>query len=51
MSTYFFFLDYAELVVRHHSLDLHIDSTLEDHASDPQKSRCIDILDFILDYV
>ena len=49
MSTYLFFLDYAELVLRHHSLDLHIDSTLEDHATNSQKSRCIDILDFILD--
>ena len=49
MSTYLFFLDYAEMVLRHHSLDLHIDSTLEDHASDPQKSRCIDILDFLFE--
>ena len=49
MSTYLFFLDYAELVLRHHSLDLHIDSTLENHATDSQKSRCIDLVDFLFE--
>ena len=49
MSTYLFFHDYAEQVLRHYSLDIRIDSTLEDHATDSQKARSIDILDFILE--
>ena len=49
MSTYLFFLDYAEQVLRRHSLTLHIDTTLEQHATAAQKSRGIDILDFIME--
>lgn len=49
MSTYLFFCDYAEQVLRFYSLDLHIDTTLENHATEVQKSRGIDILDFILE--
>lgn len=49
MSTYLFFLDYADVVRRRYSLDLHVDDTLENHATPDQKSRCIDILDFILE--
>jgi hypothetical protein len=51
MSTYLFFLDYADLVRKNYDIDLHIDSTLEDHATPDQKERCIDILDFILESI
>ena len=48
MSTYVFFLEYAEHVRKHYDIDLHIDSTLEYNASDEQKEQCVDILEFIL---
>ena len=47
MSTYLFFLDYADLVCKSCDIELHVDSTLEDYATEDQKQRCIDILDFI----
>jgi hypothetical protein len=49
MSTYLFFLDYAEAVRQSYDIDLTIDATLEDHATESQKERCIDLLDFLLD--
>ena len=49
MSTYLFFRDYAEAVKCRYDIDLTIDATLEDHATESQKERCIDILDFLLD--
>ena len=49
MSTYLFFLDYAEAVRQSYDIDLTIDATLEDHATESQKERCIDILDFLLE--
>lgn len=50
MSTYLFFCDYAELVRRSYStIDLSIDQTLEDKATDEQKQRCIDLLDFLME--
>ena len=49
MSTYLFFRDYAEEVKCHYDIDLTIDATLEDHATESQKERCIDLLDFLLD--
>ena len=50
MSTYIFFLDFANLVRRSNpAIDLHIDPTLEDHATEDQKDRCIDILDFLFE--
>ena len=49
MSTYLFFRDYAEAVKSHYDIDITIDATLEDHATESQKERCIDILDFLLD--
>jgi hypothetical protein len=50
MDTYMFFLDYAGIVrCCCPCVDIHIDSTLEDHATDSQKDRCIDILEFITD--
>ena len=50
MSTYLFFLDYATSVHSlYPSVDLHIDTTLENHASEEQKDRCIDLVDFLLE--
>ena len=49
MSTYLFFLDYVEAVRQSYDIDLTIDATLEDHATESQKERCIDLLDFLLD--
>ena len=49
MSNYVFFLEYADLVRRAYpSINLSIDTTLEDRASPSQKSHCIDLLDFLL---
>ena len=47
LSTYLFFEDLASLVRQHYDLDITVDSTLEDHATDEQKDRCIDLLDFL----
>ena len=47
MSTYLFFLDYAQQVQCLYPIRIHVDDTLERHASPEQKARCIDILDFI----
>ena len=47
-STYLFFLDYADHVRRLYDIDITIDSTLEDHATEAQKERCIDLIDFLL---
>lgn len=49
LSTYLFFLDLAAFTRQIYGLNLHIDSTLENHATAEQKQRCIDILDFILE--
>ena len=50
MSTYLFFCDYAELVRRSYpTIDLSIDQTLEDKATDEQKQRCIDLLGFLME--
>ena len=46
-STFLFFEDLVDQTLRHYDLDLHVDTTLEDHATEDQKERCIDILDFI----
>lgn len=48
MSNYLFFLDYAELVRRScPNIRLTVEDILEQSATDDQKSRCIDLLDFI----
>lgn len=50
MSNYLFFRDYAKVVRQANpSIRLTIDDTLEKNASPAQKSRSIDLLDFILD--
>jgi len=46
-SNYLFFLDYAKLVGKRYNITLSVDRTLEDHATDSQKSRHIDLLDFL----
>ena len=47
MSTFLFFEDLVDQTLRLYDLDLRVDTTLEDYATDDQKERCIDILDFI----
>ncbi len=50
MSNYLFFHDYANYIRRTcPSIHLTVDETLEQNASDSQRSSCIDLLDFILD--
>ena len=49
LSTYLFFEDYADLVRRNYDINVTVDTVLEDHATNDQKERCIDILDFILE--
>lgn len=46
-STYVFFLQFASHVRSLYPINISIDSTLEDHATAAQKSRNIDLLDFI----
>ena len=49
MTNYLFFLDYANQVHQiYPSIHLTVDNTLEENTTDTQKSRCIDLLDFIL---
>jgi hypothetical protein len=49
MSTYIFFLEYAQQVRSRYNIELSIDSTLEYNATVEQKERCIDILNFIIE--
>lgn len=49
MSNYVFFLDYAKQAEQYYDIRLRIDNTLELHATEEQKQRCIDIVDFVLD--
>jgi hypothetical protein len=49
MSTYIFFLEYAQLVRSRYNIELSIDSTLEYNATAEQKERCIDLLNFIIE--
>ena len=46
---YYAFLELADQVQRLYHLDITVSPFLEDHASPSQKSRCIDLLDFLLD--
>ena len=48
LSTFLFFEELADQTRRIYDIDLSVDTTLEDKATDDQKERCIDILDFIL---
>ena len=49
LSTYLFFEDLADQTRRQYDLDITVDTTLEDHATDAQKERGIDILEFLQD--
>ena len=48
-SNYLFFLDYAKLVGKRYNIDIKVDKTLENHATEDQKERGIDLLDFLLE--
>lgn len=47
MSNYLFFDEFFATVRESMNIHITVDSTLEDHATTDQKSRCIDLLDFI----
>lgn len=49
MSNILFFEELCDSVRKHYDITLSVDHTLEDHATDSQKSRCIDLLDFLLE--
>lgn len=49
LSTYLFFEELADQTRRQYDLDITVDTTLEDHATDAQKERGIDILEFLQD--
>jgi hypothetical protein len=49
LSTYLFFNDLIDQTLRCYDIDLHVDTTLEDHATEDQKERCIDLIDFIIE--
>jgi hypothetical protein len=46
-STFLFFEELADQTRRIYDIDLRVDNTLEDHATDDQKERCIGLLEFI----
>jgi hypothetical protein len=49
MSNILFFEELCDSVRKHYDITLSVDCTLEDHATDSQKSRYIDLLDFLLE--
>ena len=49
MSNILFFEELCDSVRKHYDITLSVDHTLEDHATDAQKSRHIDLLDFLLE--
>ena len=49
-STYIFFRDLVDQTLRQYDLDLSVDTTLEDYATEDQKEREIDLVDFLLEY-
>ena len=51
LSNFIFFEEYVAQVRQLYNIDLHVDDTLENHATDDQKSRCIDLLEFLIDYL
>ena len=46
-STYLFFHDLADGIRERNDIHINVASILEDHATEEQKSRCIDLLDFL----
>ena len=51
LSNFIFFEEYVAQVRQLYNIDLQVDTTLEDHATDDQKARCVDILEFLIDYI
>lgn len=49
LSTFLFFEELADVIMRQYDIDMTVDDTLERHATADQKERCIDILDFIFE--
>lgn len=49
MCNYLYFEELAANVRRHLNINISVDTTLEDYATDEQKKRCIDLLDFLLE--
>jgi hypothetical protein len=49
LSTYLFFRDLVDQTLRFYDLDLSVDRTLEDYATEDQKEREIDLVDFLLE--
>ena len=49
LSTYLFFSDLVDQTLRFYDLDLSVDRTLEDYATEDQKEREIDLIDFLLE--
>jgi len=47
MSNLLFFEELCESICKHYDITLSVDRTLEDHATDDQKSRNIDLLDYL----
>ncbi len=47
MNTFLFFEELADVVQRQYDIDIYVDSTLEEHATQEQKEREIDVLEFI----
>ena len=48
-STYLFFDELAAYVRQRYDIHITVATILEDYATDDQKSRCIDLLDFLLE--
>ena len=48
-STYLFFDDLAATIREHYGIHITVASVLEDNATDSQKERCIDLLEFIME--
>ena len=50
LSNYLFFKDLAALVRQEYEIDISVDDTLEKRATDEQKERCIDLVDFLFSH-
>lgn len=50
LESFLFFSDLAKLAHSVYHLDITVDKTLESHATEEQKTRNIDLLDFILEH-
>lgn len=48
LSTYLFFRDLVNLTLKTYDLDLTIDTTLDEHATDAQKEQSIDLVDYLI---